>query len=122
MKEANREVLDRGSLPEMLVNRARQSSDRRAGDQTRQRDCSSAVSIAQYSGRRSGSRWRRSPSPRRVTALWGILDREVAEVKPSIRGARVCLPWARGSWPLLGAARQFFGLPCSLRLLGPMIS
>jgi len=29
MKEANREVLDQGSLPELLAGRARRSSDRR---------------------------------------------------------------------------------------------
>ncbi len=85
MKEANHEVLDRGSLPELLMNRARLSSDRKLVINAAT-GLVAAVSIAIL----------RPPLWSTLSALacclcafglWGILDREVTEVRPSSKRA-----------------------------------
>jgi len=119
MKEANREVLDRGSLPQMLANRARQASDRRL-----------ALDAALGLIAAAGLAVLRPPLWIPLTALafclgafgvWGILDREIADSAGAER-ARV-FSWARGGVALIGgAAAIVFGVTLFFALLGPIIS
>jgi hypothetical protein len=118
MKDANQDVIDRGSLPQLLANRARLASDRKLVV-----DASSglvaAVSIAIL----------RPPlwiplfglaCSLAAFGLWGILDREVGEVNPSSRRALVI---ARGLVAAAGAfAAILFGVSLFFAMLGPMIS
>jgi hypothetical protein len=120
MKEANRDVFDRGSLPEMLVQRARQASDRRLVLDT-SLGLMAAASFAFF----------RPPLWIPLTALasclvafgaWGILDRELVDAAGDARRARV-LSWARGVVAVLGgAAAVVFGVSLFFALLGPIIS
>jgi hypothetical protein len=120
MKEANRDVLDRGSLPEMLAQRARQASDRRL-----------ALDAALGLLAAAGFAVLRPPLWIPLTALafcfgafgiWGILDRELIDSAGSKSRARV-FSWARGTVAVLGgAAAVLFGVSLFFALLGPIIS
>ena len=120
MKRENRDVLDRGSLPDMLAQRARQASDRRlvldaAGGLI------AAASIAVL----------RPPLWIPLAALafclgafgaWGILDRETADAAGAGNPSRL-LTWARGIVGVLGGASAIvFGVSLFFSLLGPWIS
>lgn len=116
MKEANREVLDRGSLPELLVARARLASDRRLV-------LNAVVGLVGA----SGSAILRPPLWMPLTALafclsaygiWGILDREVAD-ETQRRGLRL----ARDTVAVMGAvAAAVFGISLLFAMLGRQIS
>jgi hypothetical protein len=118
MKDANHDVLDRGSLPQLLMNRARLASDRKLVINAAT-GLVAAVSIAILR------------PPLWVTlfalacclgayGLWGILDREVAEVKPSSKRALLI---ARGLVAAAGTiAAIVFGVTLFFAALGPMIS
>jgi type IV secretory pathway TrbD component len=118
MKEANHEVLDRGSLPELLMNRARLSSDRKLVINAAT-GLVAAVSIAIL----------RPPLWSTLSALacclcafglWGILDREVTEVRPSSKRGLLI---ARGLVAAAGTlAAIVFGVTLFFAALGPMIS
>src|SRR5262245_13385325 len=118
MKEANQDVLDRGSLPQLLANRARLSSDRKLVI-----DAASGFVAAVSTAILRPPLW----IPLFGLAcclgafgLWGILDREVGEVKPSSKRALVI---ARG---LVAAAGTFaailFGVSLFFAMLGRIIS
>jgi len=118
MKEANHDVLDRGSLPALLMNRARLASDRQLVVNAAT-GLVAAVSIAILK------------PPLWITlfalacslgafGLWGILDREVAEVKPSSKRALLA---ARGLVAVTGTlAAILFGVSLFFSLLGTWIS
>lgn len=118
MKDANQDVLDRGSLPELLMNRARLSSDRKLVINAAT-GLVAAVSIAIL----------RPPLWSTLSALacclcafglWGILDREVGEVKPSSKRALLI---ARGLVAAAGTlAAIVFGVTLFFAALGPLIS
>ena len=120
MKEANREVLDRGSLPQMLAHRARQASDRRLA-------LDAAIGLIAA----AGFAVLRPPLWIPLTALaiclgafgvWGILDRELVDATGAERRARV-ISWARGTVAGLGGiAAVVFGVSLFFALLGPIIS
>jgi len=119
MKEANREVLDQGSLPELLAGRARRSSDRRlAADVAVGVIGASALAVL------------RPPLWVPLAALaatlgaygaWGILDRELRDAIGSSRTR--LLPAARAIAALLGAAAAMtFGFTLLAAMLGTIIS
>jgi hypothetical protein len=120
MKEANREVLDRGSLPQMLAHRARQASDRRL-----------ALDAALGLIAAAGFAVLRPPLWIPLTALaiclgafgvWGILDRELVDSAGAENRVRV-FAWARSGVALTGgAAAIVFGVTLFFALLGPIIS
>jgi len=118
MKEANREVLDQGSLPELLAGRARRSSDRRlAADVAIGVIGASALAVL------------RPPLWIPLVALaatlgaygaWGILDRELLDAN----GARARLiSSGRSIVAVLGAASAIsFGLSLFFAMMGMWIS
>jgi hypothetical protein len=120
MNETNREVLDRGSLPALLVQRARQASDRRLVLDAAL-GLIAAASIAVL----------RPPLWLPLAALafclgafgaWGILDREAVDAAAVGNRAKV-LSWARGGVALVGGASAIlFGVTLFFALLGPIIS
>ncbi len=120
MKEANREVLDRGSLPQMLAQRARKASDRRL-----------ALDAALGLIAAAGFAILRPPLWIPLSALafclgafgvWGILDREAVDAGGAGDRAKV-LSWARGGVAIIGgAAAVLFGITLFFALLGPIIS
>jgi hypothetical protein len=118
MPEANSEVFDRGSLPELLANRARQATDRRlaldaaiglvwAGAVAVFRPplwvplCALAMALAAF-------------------GVWGIMDREAHDAT----GTRATLLHsACATVALLGAISvTVFGVTLFFALLGPIIS
>ena len=119
MKEANREVLDHGSLPELLAGRARQSSDRRLAA-----DVAVGVMVASALAVLRPPLW--VPLASLAATLgaygaWGILDREVHDANGPSRPR--LLPWARTIVALFGAAAAVtFGVTLFFALLGPIIS
>ena len=120
MKEANRDVLDQGSLPEMLAQRARQASDRRLALDA----ALGLIAAASFAVLRP-------PLWIPLTALafclgafgaWGILDRELVDSAGAAPRARF-FGWARGVVAVLGgAAAVFFGVSLFFALLGPIRS
>ena len=118
MQASDQDVVDRGSLPQLLANRARLASDRKlvvdAGS-----GLVAAVSIAIL----------RPPlwiplfglaCCLGAFGLWGILDRDIGEVKPSARRALVI---ARGLVAMAGGfAAILFGISLLFAMLGPIIS
>lgn len=120
MKEANREVLDRGSLPELLVNRARQATDRRLA-----MNAVIGLIIAVAVAVLRPVLW--VPIGALALAIaafgvWGILDRELLESKSSGK-ASPTLNWARGIVGALGGlAAAVSGLTLFFALLGTIIS
>jgi hypothetical protein len=119
MKEANREVLDGGSLPELLAGRARQSSDRRLAA-----DAAIGVVVASALAVLRPPLWFPLAALAATLAAygaWGILDREVRDAGSPSRTR--LLQWARVIVALLGAAAAMtFGLTLFGALLGPIIS
>ena len=119
MKDANREVLDRGSLPELLANRARQSTDRRLA-----MNAVGGLIIAVAVVVLRPVLW--IPVGALALAIgafgiWGILDRELQESKGS--KAAATLTWARGIVGALGGlAAVLSGLTLFFALLGTIIS
>jgi hypothetical protein len=114
MKDANREVLDRGSLAELLTQRARHASDLRLVVDTAV-GCVAAALLAVF----------RPPLWLPLTALafslgafgaWGILDRETTDLSPLGGRRRMILAFravigALGAIAaVLGAVSLFFGL------------
>ena len=113
MKEANQEVVDRGSLPELLANRARLASDRKLVF-----EASSGLLAAVMTAILRPPLW----IPLFALGcclgafgLWGILDREVGEVKPSMKRLLVV---ARG---LVAAAGGFAAILFGVSLLFAML-
>lgn len=114
MKDANRDVLDRGSLPELLTERARRSSDLRLALDAGLGFVAAAL-VAVF----------RPPLWLPLTALafalgafgaWGILDRETRDLAPvSGRGrviiaTRAIIAVLGVIAAVLGAVSLFFGL------------
>lgn len=120
MKDANREVLDRGTLPDMLVNRARQSSDRRLV-------LNAAIGLVVA----AAFAVLRPPLWVPLTALalcfgafgvWGILDREASDAAAPGSRTRI-VSAARATVAILGtAAAVLFGVTLFFALMGPWIS
>ena len=114
MKEANQEVIDRGSLPELLANRARLSSDRKLVV-----NAATGLVVAVSAAILRPPLW----LPLFALAcsfgafgLWGILDREIGEVKPSSKRALVI---ARAVVAAAGTvAAILFGITFFFTLLG----
>ena len=119
MKEANREVLDRGSLPELLVQRARNASDKRLV-----LDAAVGLVVAAVVGVLRPPLW--IPLAALALALgafgmWGILDREAADAQNGKR-ARL-LSAARVAVAVFGgASAAVFGVSLFFALLGQWIS
>lgn len=117
MKEANREVLDRGSLAELLAARARQASDRRLAADA----AAGLIGAATFAVLRP-------PLWVPLAALsfclgafgaWGILDREAAD---SGRNARI-IAWSRTAIAVAGGiGAAIFGFSLFFALLGQWIS
>lgn len=120
MKDANRDVLDRGSLPDMLVNRARQASDRRLV-------LNAAIGLLVA----AAFAVLRPPLWVPLTALalcfgafgvWGILDRETNDVAAPASRTKI-MSAARATVAVLGtAAAVLFGVTLFFALLGQWIS
>lgn len=120
MKEANREVLDRGTLPDLLVQRARGASDRRlVVDAALGLVSAAAVAVLRP------PLW--IPLASLAVCLgafgiWGILDRETADAPHGSSGTRFLLG-ARALAATLGAvAAAIFGVSLFFALLGQWIS
>lgn len=120
MKDANREVLDRGSLAELLTQRARQASDLRLV-----LDAAVGFIIAALLAAFQPPLW--LPLSALAFALgafgaWGILDRESTDLTPADRRRRAIV----ASRALVGAlgtmAAVFGGVSLFFRLLGTWIS
>lgn len=117
MKEANRDVLDRGSLPELLVSRARQSSDRRLAV-----DAATGIVLAAIVAILRPPLW--IPLTALAACLgaygvWGILDRELGDAYAGKRALAI----GRGFAAVIGAAAALlFGISLFFGLLGPIIS
>jgi hypothetical protein len=116
VKQANREVLDRGSLPEILANRARHVSDRRLVlDVAVGLTAAAAIAVL------------RPPLWLPLAALafclvafglWGILDREVSDASTVGRRAKV-LAFTRNVVAAAGGALAVFcGLTFFFAFLG----
>ena len=120
MKDANHDVLDRGSLPQLLLDRARHTSDRRLAFDAAL-GMTAAALLAVF----------RPPFWLPLVALavcfgtygiWGILDRELVDAALSTRRARI-LTWARALVGAVGAAvAVLFGVTLFFGLLGTWIS
>jgi hypothetical protein len=118
MKASDQDVIDRGSLPELLANRARLATDRKLVI-----DAGTGIFAA------VGFAILRPPLWIPLFAagcclgafgLWGILDREAGEVKPSSKRA---LLLARGLVAAAGAfAAILLGISLFFAMLGPIIS
>jgi hypothetical protein len=114
MKASDQEVIDRGSLPQLLANRARLSSDRKLVLNAAT-GLVAAVSTAIL----------RPPfwiplflcaSCLGAYGLWGILDREIGEVGPTSKRVLVV---ARGLVAAVGAlAAVLFGITFLFTMLG----
>ena len=119
MKEANREVLDRGSLAELLVHRARQASDVRLVI-----DAAAGLVIAVLIAIFRPPLW--LPLAALSLALgafgtWGILDREANATHGAGRHRTVIV--ARGLIAFLGAVAAIVGVvSLFFGLIGPWIS
>jgi len=120
MKEANREVLDRGTLPDLLVERARNASDKRLVLDAAV-GLVGATSVAVL----------RPPLWIPLASLafclgafgiWGILDRETADASRSRSGTRFILGARAIAAALGGMAAAIFGVSLFFALLGQWIS
>ena len=120
MKEANREVLDRGTLPELLVQRARNASDKRLVVDAAV-GLVGAASVAVL----------RPPLWIPLASLafclgafgvWGILDRETADSSNGEQNSRLLLGARAITATLGGAAAAIFGVSLFFSLLGQWIS
>ena len=120
MKEANREVLDRGSLPDLLAQRARNASDKRLVVDAAV-GLVGAATVAAL----------RPPLWIPLSALafclgafgtWGILDRETADPSRGGRPSRILVVSRAIAAALGGAAAAIFGVSLFFALLGQWIS
>lgn len=120
MKEANREVLDQGSLAQLLARRARSASDQRLAI-----DVAAGLVVAAVAVVLRPPLW--IPLMALALALaafgaWGILDRETADAASTGRRAAL-LRAARALVGMTGAAAAiFFGVTLFFALLGTIIS
>ena len=120
MKEANRDVLDRGSLAELLTQRARQASDQRLVI-----DAAVGFVVAAVVAAFRPPLW--LPLAALAFALgafgaWGILDRESADVT-SVTGRRRVIIASRAVVGALGIiAAVLAGVSLFFGLLGTWIS
>jgi hypothetical protein len=120
MKDANHDVLDRGSLAQLLRQRARHTSDRRLAI-----DAALGVTAAAALAVLRPPFW----LPLVALALslgsfglWGIVDRELSDAEDQTRRARV-LVFVRGLVGVFGAAvAALFGVTAFFGLLGTWIS
>ena len=116
MNERNQEVFDRGSLPEMLAQRARQSSDKRLAI-----DVAAGLIVAATLAILRPPLW--VPFAGFALCLgayglWGILDREIGEAR-SAPGRGKSLSVARALVAFVGAAAAVLsGLMLFFSLLG----
>jgi hypothetical protein len=118
MKDANSEVFDRGSLPELLAARARQASDRRLVVDAAV-GLLAAIVIVIF----KPPLWLPLSALAMTLAafgVWGIIDREASDTTGShgtvLRSARVAVM-------VVGAASAaLFGVTLFFALLGPIIS
>ena len=121
MKDANREVLDRGTLPDLLVERARNASDKRlVVDAAVGLVGAATVTVL------------RPPLWIPLASLafclgafgvWGILDRESADASRGGRSSSRPLSGARAVTAALGGiAAAIFGVSLFFALLGQWIS
>ncbi|HEX6942195.1 MAG TPA: hypothetical protein VF128_04670 [Gemmatimonadaceae bacterium] len=120
MKEANREVLDRGSLPDLLVQRARSASDKRlVADAAVGLVAAATVAVL------------RPPLWIPLASLafclgafgiWGILDRETADLSGGKGATRFLLGARVLAAALGGVAAAIFGVSLFFALLGQWIS
>ena len=119
MKEANRDVLDQGSLPQLLLQRVRHTSDRRLVI-----DAALGLTIAALVAILRPPFWMQFAALGACLGafgLWGILDREASDAD-NTRQAKV-LVFARNAIGISGAAvAVFFGVTLFFRLLGTWIS
>lgn len=120
MKEANRDVLDRGTLPDLLAHRARNASDRRLVIDAAV-GLVGAVSVAVL----------RPPLwiPLASLAfclgafgLWGILDREAADASHNGRQQQLLSAARVITAAVGGIAGAIFGVSLFFALLGQWIS
>src|SRR5688572_9426202 len=117
MKEANRDVLDRGSIPELLMSRARRSSDRRLAV-----DAAIGIVLAAVIAILRPPLW--IPLTALAACLgaygaWGILDRELGDAAAGKRALSV----GRGFVAVVGAAAALlFGISLFVGLLGQWMS
>lgn len=120
MKDANREVLDRGSLSQLLLDRARHTSDRRLAI-----DAALGLIVAAVVAVFRPPFWIAFVALALcigMYGLWGILDRELSDTDPSVRRARM-LTVARGLVGALGVTVAIlFGLTLFFGALGTWIS
>jgi hypothetical protein len=120
MKEANRDVLDRGSLAELLTQRARQASDLRLVI-----DAAVGFVVAALMAALRPPFW--VPLAALAFALgafgaWGILDRESTD-PASVTGRRQIITVSRAIVGVLGAiAAVVGGVTLFFGLLGTWIS
>ena len=120
MKEANREGLDRGTLPDLLVQRARNASDKRLVVDAAV-GLIGAASVAVL----------RPPLWIPLASLafclgafgiWGILDRETADSSHRSGGTRFLVGARALAAALGGMAAAIFGVSLFFALLGQWIS
>lgn len=120
MKEANREVLDRGSLPELLAQRARNTSDRRLV-----LDAAIGFVAAATLAVLRPPLWISLAAlalSLGAFGLWGILDREASERTTHGTRARI-LSGTRSAVALVGGvSAAVFGVGLFFALLGQWIS
>jgi hypothetical protein len=119
VKEANREVLDQGSLPALLAERARRASDRRLVIDALAGLLAAATVVIL-----------RPPMWVPLAALggclatfgiWGILDREASETIVGARARRLAQLQAVVA-VLGGIAATIFGFSFLFGMIGPLIS
>ena len=120
MKDTNRDVLDRGSLPQLLLHRVRHTSDRRLVV-----DAAAGLTIAAAVAILQPPFWMALGALAMCLGtfgLWGILDRELTDAVHTPRRARV-LTFARGLVAVIGAAvAVLFGVSLFFGALGTWIS
>ena len=120
MKEANRDVLDRGSLPELLVQRARQASDKRLVI-----DAAVGLIAAALVATLRPPFWIPLAAlgfSLGAFGIWGILDREAADAAATGQHPR-SVALARTVVAVLGVlAIALFAVTFFFSMLGPMIS
>ena len=121
MKEANREVLDRGTLPDLLAQRARSASDKRLVVDA----AVGLVGMATIAVLRPPL-WVPLASLAfclGAFGIWGILDRETLDASSHSGGRRRFLTGARAFAAALGGlAAAVFGVSLFFALLGQWIS
>jgi hypothetical protein len=120
MKEANREVLDRGSLPELLARRARNASDKRLV-----LDAAIGFVVAATLAVLRPPLWISLAAlafSLGAFGVWGILDREASDEAAGVTRIRL-LTGARAVAAVAGGvSAALFGVSFFFALLGQWIS